>query len=803
MRALGLALLAVVASRSSAQAPRREGAYAPPGAKAVGWRIDENHDLVWNGERYTPVGLSVDGTPTAVDAANESGIKDLLLDLPLGGDWNPTIEAAERNGQRYLVRLSSLAPGAPGVLIDPAGYRIAGVSGSKRIDIPLPGVTDALVVVALKRDGSVLNRAVAPIVDGRLVYESKVAAPLDNVVLIYPRTERLDLPDFWDGMDAHRDALLARLGRTRFGPGFRGFVDPLGKGARLPEQGSHGVPNSAAFRQELAGVLERKYTTVANVMEAGWSMSGSSLSTTVATGSGGDGKARTTFTDLARLVPLWAEDRGVSLLWDPQTDKTYACEKGKSQIWTDVRAAIALSASRRVARLCAAIRRVADVPVVQEWTGWAGLTEEREPPFDGIAARASGQTPSELVDSAARAVSSATRWGTRGWLVATDVDVPEADLGASIADLASLGLQAAFVRASPARVAAFAKTRASAPPPEVSLDPLYFPENAANPAAVQRLPGNHWWLPTPEDGNRLDLGDSFYGYRMTTPKGPRIVLWARTPGRYLLRTLQPDAALVTTMDGSDPAPKKAKGGLLLDLGQVPLVVEGLNPQDLPVPDVAIKETIDDFARLTAFAENGRRVGTEETYAFTQAMLGIDANPGGSYAVMRRQLRAFAGMLSPLAWIEAESSPDTTFSESAPLPGASGDRALVLRAALPPEDGFTARYDVPVRNRDEVELWIAARVAPEHRGDLEATIGGVTLVAGEPPVSAYGAGFAWYRMGRTRLGGGTAKVELRLRSEIGVEAAIDALVFAPTGWRPNGVTYPYGVIVPPAVGDGKP
>ena len=794
MRALGLALLLACAGTGLAQNPRREGTYAPPGGKAVAWRIDAGHGLVWDGSRYTPVGLRIEGNPQAVNAANEAKIKDLLIDLPLSGDWNPTIEAAEKNGQRYLVRIASLAPGAPGISVDPAAYRIAGVVGSKHIDIPLPGAKDALVVVALKRDGSsVLNKALVPVVDGRLVYDSKTAAKLENVVLIYPRSERLDLPDFWDGMDAHRDALLARIRRTRFGPGLRGIVDPLGKAAHLPGKDAHGVPDSSAFQSELAGVLERKYLNVSNVMD-GWSMSSSSLSATV---SAGQGKLdlRTSFLDLARLVPLWSNGRGVSLLWDPTSNKTYPCDKEKSQIWSDIQEAVALTATRRMRRLCAAIRRITDVPIVQEWSGWAGLTEDRESPFDGIAATASGETPSELVDSAARAVSTVTRWSTRGWLLATDIEVPPTDLAASLEDLAGLSLQAAFVRAEPQAVTAVATAREGRSLPELNLDPLYFPENAANPAAVQRLPGGLWWLPTPEDGNRLDLGDSFYGYRMTTPKGNRVVLWAKAPGRYLVHVLDPAKAIFTTMDGSDAAPKKAKGGLTVDIGQVPVVIEGLNARDIPIPDPSLKETIETFGRITAYAEDGRHVGTEQTYGFKDSVVGFDENPGGNYLTMRRQLRGFANILSPLTWVEAEATNDSTFSETGPVPGASGERALLLRASLPSDDGFVARYEIPVRNRDEVELWVSARLSPEHRRELEATIGGVTLIATEAPVSTYGDGFGWYRMGRTRLGGGVAKVELRLRSAVGTEAAIDALVFAPTGWRPNGVTYPYGVIVP--------
>ncbi len=794
MRPLGIALLLAAAqlfpTAGWAQAPRRDGTYQWAEGKSVIWSIDGNHSLLWNGARYTPVGLRVGGTPAEIDAANAAGIKDLLIDLPVSGDWGPAIDRAEANGQRYLIRLSSLAPAANGISVDPAAYRISGLKGPKHIDLALPGVSEALVVVALKRDSSILGATTVKTVDGRLVYDTTVHADLESVVLIYPRTDHLDIPDFWEALDDHRDAILARLKRSRLGAGFRGIVNPLGRTIELPGKEIHSVPTSPAFQNELATVLETKYRNVENAMAA-WSLRASALSSSVGTGPTGKGVLTTTFLDLARLVPLWSDQRGVNQLWDPEHGRIYACDKN-SRIWSDISDTVAQAAARRVQRLCTSIRRVVDVPVVQEWSGWAGVTENREPAFDGIAARVSGEATSELINSAARAVSTAARWSTPGWLVATDVDVPTKDLDASLNDLANLGLRAAFMEGPLKEVGIAAAARVANPPADFAIDPVFFPENAMNPAAVQRLPGGRWWLPTPQDGNRLDLGNQFFGYRMVTAQGNRLVLWTRTPGRYLLRMMNPDGVTVTALDGSNPDPKKAKNGLIVTLSEVPVAID-CSPKDLPVPELAVRETIDEFSRLSQLADTTRHVGTDEAYAFTQAASGFEGNPGGSFAAMREQLHRFATLLSPLVWIEAEKPFDSTFSESAAVPGASNEQALLLRALLPPNEGFAATYKVPVTNKNEVELWVAARISPDRRKDLEVAIGGQTLFATEAPVSAYGAGFAWYRLGTTRLTGGVTNVILRMRSGIGAEAAIDCIVLSPAGWRPNGVAYPYGMV----------
>jgi hypothetical protein len=803
VRTFGIALLLVAAqlipSASLAQAPRRDGNFKTADGKSFPWRIDDNHSLVWNGERYVPVGLRVDGTPADVDAANAAGIKDLLIDLPVSGtDWAPVIDRAEANGQRYVIRIASLAPGAPGIAIDPAAYRIVGQKGPQHIDLSMPGVSEALIVVALKRDGSVLSTATVKTVNERLIYDSKVNADLENVVLIYPRTDRLDMPDFWTGLDVHRDTLLAKLRRTHFGPGFRGVVNPLGRTVTLPGRDIHGVPSSKEFQSELAEVIESKHRNIEGVLQA-WSLRASALSTTSGTGTSGTGNQgrgvlKTTFSDLARLVPLWSGARGVGQMWDPVSDKVFPCDKDKSRIWEDINEAVAKAAARRIQRLTRAMRQVVDVPVVQEWSGWAGVTEDPLSPFDGIATRVSGDAENELVDSAARAVSTVARWNAPGWLVATEVNVPVAKLDVSLNDLANLGVRAAFVQGPLKEVGIAATGRTTNPPPDLAIAPVFFPENAANPAAVQRLPGGRWWLPSPQDGNRLDYGAQFFGYRIMTSKGNRLVLWARTPGRYLFRMMHPEIATVTALDGSNPDPKKAKNGLQLTLGEVPVEID-CRSDDLPVPELALKETLEQFAQLNLVADAGRHVGTDEIYSFTQAGGSFEVNPGGSFAAMRAQLRRFATLLSPLSWVEAESTVDTNFSETAPFPGASNGQALLLRALLPPADGFYATYNIPVATKGDVELWVAAKIAPERRSELTAEVGGQTLTITEAPMSYYGAGIAWYRLGTTRLSGNVGKVTLRMRTGIGAEAAIDAIVLAPSGWRPNGVAYPVDLAIP--------
>lgn len=765
-----------------ALAQRREGVYRPAGSPAVAWKINGHHALIWNGEPYTPFGVRVDGDPSAIVGVAQVGITDVIVDLPSNGaGWTAAIGALEAAKLRYLIRINSMAPMSSGYEVSPQSYRITGIDKPSQIDLPIAGADSVFTVLATRRrDYTVEFAAPVPVVKGRLQFDAKPSGTLEHVLLFYPQMSSLEQPDFWEKLDIHRDTLLTTLRRCPPGPGFRGLINPLGRLVDLPGRDIHCVPTSPAFRIELREALEKKYSAVSTAARA-WGMGTNTIQT---------------FDELARLVPLWHRSRGVGLFLDPVTNKTITGNETNATVWRDISEVILGSETRRMGRLVQAIRTVTDVPVVQEWVGWSPAYEASAPAPDGLGIRASGITPSELANSGGRAASSVMRWSTPGWLPATDVDLGGgADLAQSLPgvseDLLSMGARAVFFRADDPKLVAAVVEEAKKHMADATLAgnsprPIYFPENALNPAVVQRLPNNAWWLPAPSDGDRIDLGPDFFAYRYRqTELGSALVMWTRTPGRYKLRLTNPKAVSFATLDGSDPMPKSAKGGVEVTLTQIPLLI--LGGDEVAVPEVAYTQTLTEFDALLKSAETQHRDTSEEKVAFQNALNGFDRNPGGNFGMLRSILARLGAKIGTSTWIEGEQATDTNFSEPMATGSASGGSALALRTPIPaPASGYFAHYKLPMKTSGEQTIWVAARIPREYRGDLTIQIGTQVLGVVSEPVGGYGDGFGWFRLGTTRLSENGAVLKVRFSGQNGVDLAIDAIVLTPNEFKPDGV-----------------
>ncbi|MEZ0326550.1 MAG: hypothetical protein ACAH95_11655 [Fimbriimonas sp.] len=756
----------------SALAQKRDGMYGK-----TAWSINENHALIWGGQPYVPVGIRVDGTPAAVQAAKQSGVEDVLLDLPASGmGWKDTLAAVEAEKMRYLLRVSSLAPMAVGFAVEPQGYRVTGIEKKTTVTVALPGASSAYVILAAKRDGTVQSSARVPVINGKLTYEADPGPAYEHVLLIYPEMTSIEQPDFWEGLDAHRDALLASLKKNNIGSGLRGIVNPLGTVSELPGREVRFVPTSIYFRMELRNYMEQRYKNIETAVRS-WSMGSSDVNS---------------FDMLARLVPLWSGDRGVNMLLDPVTNKLYTADRRYSNAWVDITQVVSLAGARRFDRLVRALRSVADVPVIQEWAGWSAVYENATPAVDGIGMRAAGTTPSVIVESACRATSSLLRWKTNGWLLATDIDLGSGDVAGQVPlvldDLAGLGARGYFLRGDNAKVLGTVKSEASRKAADTMLATttitgIFYPENATNPANPQRIGGSRWWLPTPADGNRIDLGSNFFGYRLAD----QIAIWAKTPGRYKLRMAEPKKATFTTVDGSDSDPRFVKGGVEVALGQFPLLIKGTS--EIPVPEPAFVETVTQFDKMMLTAQEEHRDIIEERILFRDHLNGFELNPGGNFQQLRQTLYKLAYKVSNYTWIEAERSQETNFSESAPYAGASSAHALILKTAIQPgPGGYYAEYLLPVRTPEDQEVWIAARIPAERRGSVSVFVAGQLMRLPDAPMALYGDGIGWYKLGTTKLAGGSSKLRIAVDSP-GAEIAIDTILLMPGTFQPSAVMPP--------------
>jgi len=787
----GITLLLAALASGSGQA--RTGVYIAVGAPPARWTINEHHALLWDGAPYLPVGVRIPGNPEEIARAKAAGIDDALVELPASGvGWKSAFEALESAGMRYVLAVSSLAPAAVGVAVEPQAYRFSRITKRRTVECTIPGATSVFAMLVTRHDGELRKTYRVPTPGGKFSLEVVPPNDLEHVLLLYPHTSSLAQIDCWEGLDELRDRLLKSLRDSRPGPGLRGILDPAGTALRLRTQRTF-VPTSKLFRAEFKDYLQTRYRASETVQRA-WSLSVSDLES---------------MDELARLVPLWSGTRGVSHLLDPDTDKTYVCDSRRSSIWEDIEAVLNGSAARRFGRLAAALRKMCDVPVVQEWTDWAAPYESGTAALDGLATRAFAAGSSAVADSAAKAASSLFRWNRPGWFVASQIELPlgSDQIASAIEDLASMGCRAWFVRTrSPAVLQALAseaaKRRVDGSLAAWSPAPLFYPEGASNPAAAMRLPGGRWWLPAPLSGNRIDLGSRFFAYRLATSVNPAIVLWTKgLPVREKLRMAEPKSAVFTTLDGSDPRARIVKGGVEVDLSELPLIVSGVD--EIPVPESAYKETVWRFDELLKVTEAAGMDTTEFRFLFKEAIDGMDRNPGGSFAQLRDQYWKLSGRLAKYTWIEAEAVQETNFSEVLSIPGVSDGKALSLRSfTVSSPESYTAEYVFYPRTEAELEVWLAARIEPEHRPALRIRVAGQELrILGEP-ISPYGQGFAWYRMGTTRFKRGETKLVLTATAGEGIELSVDAILLYPGSFSPNGATLPDAMIFPPMPPDKR-
>jgi hypothetical protein len=773
--------LILIGATAVAQAQHSSGTYTPAKGQPVSWTINSARTLVWGGTPYLPVGLRVDSSPATIQAAKAAGVQDVLVELPAGGTgWQEAIATLESSSLRYLIEISSLAPMAKGYAIEPQAYSISGITQARKIEATIPGAASALTLLITKRDNNVEKVTRQTLENGRLSIDVRPLNDLEHILLIYPEMRSQEQPDLWEAMDEHRDTLVTSIKRAAPGQGLRGLVNPLGRTFTLARNELRFVPNNAYFRYELRTYLEKKYRNI-EVAQRAWSLSSNTLKS---------------FEDLSRLCPLWSGTKGVSEVWDPSTDQLIPCDMKRSAIWGDIRDVVTAAGARRYQRLTAAVRQAIEVPIIQEWSGWAPAYEGESIAVDGIGARITGQSPTQQIESACRAASTVYRWKSPGWLISTEMDAgtDPAQFKAMIDDLGSLGMRGWFTKGGSPEIVKLLGQWTSEKSADASLasyasSAVFFPENAWNPATPQRLPGGHWWLPSPSAGNRVDLGSSFAGYRMVDGANSYFAIWSiKGETRVKVRSLKPKLLSFTSLDGSDPKPKFVKGGVELTIGSIPLLIHGTD--DIPVPEPAVQETIARFSALMKLAEQRRLDFLEERYGFSDALAGLDVNPGGSYTAMRRWYWSMGSKFANYTWVEAEYSKNHNFSEPTQRLGTSGSYVLSLKTALDAyAQAYYADYSFLGRSDEELEVWVAARIPPAARQFVSLTVGGQLMTIQEEGLSEYGDGYAWYKLGTTKVVNGTNKMRLAVDAPQGADLAVDAILLYPGKLRPNGIIPP--------------
>lgn len=745
------------------------------------WRVAPQRHLEWDGAAYLPVGVSVAANSPALEASLQAGIRDFVVDLPPTGDWNPVLRRLEEAGARYFVRSAGLAPTPETLVVEPESYRVTEVVGPFQINVQVPGADRALVLLVGQTSGNIRWRAVLPVENGRLAIRSEQVFSTPHALLIYPVIREAALPDLWDGWDEARDRLLGQVNEASFGPGMRGWIDPMGQITGSPAAESGSVPLSPRFRLELAETLRVRYSTLPAALLA-WGLTANDVRT---------------FDELAEMIPLWNRDRGVGLAWRPSVDRVYRVELGRSAMWRDLRSVVQTTQLRRSQRLAEQLRRKTPVPILSTWHGWGGVYETASSEEDGLVFRSSATTLTELLDEAARPVSTTLRRSRPTFSLATDLasgdgeKLPRPEQVVSLSE--SMGVRGWFFRAENAPLAAIAglaSNRAANPaatfPPRV----LYFPEAARNPATATLVTPGVWWLPGPGAGDRIDFGEGIDGYRYVDRGETLVVMWAKQDARRVRFAItgSPEAYPVEPLELVELRPRARRNEIELFLPTSPIVWR--NPPTIPVPIESFQVTTALIDTLIRRFPSVADPGGSEKFEMANTSQAFARTPGEAFLKVRQQFRRVMLRCAPFRWIEAESSTRATLGTALPIPGTSGGRALVANNRLLGLSQVPfAHYDFNVPTATDAELWIAASIPDAIRPEVKVRMGDTVLNFPEFPVSRYADGFGWYRLGQVRLTPGQRRLTLEAPRQPGAIAQFDAIMISPAAFQPDGARPP--------------
>lgn len=736
--------------------------------------------MLWGGKPYVPVGLRVEGTVDAIEQANAAGVKDLLVELPADGrSWPAVFDALKKSESRFFVEINSMAPPSLGVVVEPESYRLAGITAPTRIQATMPGAIAALILL-VTADGSIQRTVRVPTdPTGKIDEEVDPGNSVEHTALVYPIMRDARVPDGWDGLDEHRDQILAAFDRVGPAPGLRGLFNPLGSIPRFPESNLRFVPTADRFRLELEVYLKRKYGTQKKVEQA-WSVQAPDF---------------TSIAQMTRLVPLWSPKRGVNAFWDASNDHTYSAISRNSQAWSDIQTVFNTALRRRMINFSQAIQSKLGVPVLQTWSGWNGPYEGNAAGLAGVAVRLEGETVSDLLNGASRAASTLSRWDRSGLLMATDIKVGTSDesffaIGDIIDQSRSLGMRGWFFspednegkrRIGDEAITSIDRDDWLTPRPTF----LNFPESAQNPAMPMQLSGNAWWVPAPLDGNRIDFGRKISGYVMRTDDGDQTVMWSnRDPIKVRLRLLNPKSAGIRSMTNVAVPIKVSKNWIELMLGTDPILVTG---PEIPVPQECIDETLTEFATLAGAVPRQAQNLVDDIESFRQITTTLNQNPIGAYIGLRQRLERLRRSLAPMVWVEAENSKDHNFSEVQQDSSACGDNALTLSTKLTPLGNlFRAKYVMNARTTGNQEVWISVKGNPEAVRSLYVEVNNEKLEPVQQPlVSTYGNGFGWVNMGTVNLPSQQVNIEVRTGAPLVGNLSLDVVLLAPAGYKPSG------------------
>ncbi len=834
------------------------------------WRVNDNHALNWDGKPYTPIGavltsrfLSSEPTDEnwqadlkALRALKRNGVTNLLI-RPSGGSGSlVNLPASTIQGLLDVLDSSGFTygfdiDGAPqtdwtAALVSPGVYRSpAPEMGSLVSFRNLPDIVSATYFLVTASDGHVIATGQANVVDRQTV---SVQLPPDaggdgTVLLLYPEAkmsvdgpDERRIPDIWTGADQYRDSILLYFSRVEFGKGLRFFLDPLRVDSALVAQADGGmIPTSENFRIQFQSWLLRRYGNSLVRLRTSWGVKNNDIPD---------------FATAVRCRPLWFQGKGLPLMLDATTSRTYEMLPANSHLWQDVRDFQVESIQRAMNGVADALKEgVADVPVLYTWSqlspAFVNLSANG---FDGLFLNARSHGDAIVQEGGAYAFAATEQSRRTQWYVArvptSREAIPDAlstkggDIGRGVLTrdrvaAESIGARGIYVDA-PANpvwddtstnwlkwLHADAASRTIDAATFASSKPgtIFYPLNVTLPGMnVQQLTDTVWWLPTFQDGDSLDLGSRLAGYSLLNASNiPTFVVWS--PSGQTSETKfkfskgsNPDVRQVT---GEAVATQAKKGLTSVTFGATPYLISGVST--MPLPDGAADAELKEASRLAGLGADAKipmESYMQRLYYIRNTLLAVkDADPRPSYDMIRDIEGKLKGLLVPFVWVEGEASALQNFESVVASPDASGKSFLWLDTNREPIGGTSATYHASYRTSvnapGEYTIWAA--IAPGAPGSpntspilirvddqppMDVTR---PLVSGSPygslpfPNAPTGGAFIWCNLGTAQLTSGQHRLMITVAGRASgtnrYTIGIDAIVLSRGGFKPNGVQRP--------------
>lgn len=875
LSAAAVCLLAALPSGAFAQNAANDritsnGSFTDKAGDKHRWQINDAHALLWEGAAYLPVGGAF--SPRSLDSDTDAAWTEdkKAFDLLKAHDLHDVIiwpakslpDVSPAALQRLMDYLDAnnfhyglaFGPGMTtpltGTVVRPATYRYDS-RDSLTAQWTVPNADAALYVLVDLSDKE--NRILRG--GGVFIKAPEVSIPIElangsghAVALLYPHKTLTpngngSLPDVWAGYDNWRDRLLAFLGKVKFGPNFRFFLDPLARQIGTAGECDYLIPDSTAFLTEFEAYLSRRYPHVAEI-KTNWGLVE------------GDFK---THREMARLVPLWANDRGAPYFVDPSTGKMLRIVDARQSHWWEdflqFRRETLLYAMNSMANLLK--RESADVPVVYTWTQTDPmfLNNTRDGGFDGLAV----MTPPDDATLTGRilgpAYSEAEQASRTMWCLAAQigagansnsrpiaatvrtaanepgsVKLPYPSRNALFYDLDQIrrvgykgffadGLQSEAAKPGAAdwiaapesldwlrdyagRIAG--ENSAAKYAPKV----LFYPQMAPGPARTGFIPGMNGtlWLNAFEQGETIDLWPSYRGYiTKENNQDKETVLMSLQGARYThIIVANPKSVLAHMADGTPVPLKWGKNSVSLTLDERPVVFETSGQKIFPM-----EAAEDTFLQLGALYQSGvaQKIPSieQERAALSRTRFALHQQDfETAYNYSRTALDELTFLAAPYIWLEGELPyrEFNTFNEVAGNVEASNKQYLRLSTPnAPGRFGYGARYVFDVANDGRYDIWLAGTVPGPGTSPIKWR---VNTEPEQDPASLVPKGplylnerFGWIHLGFAQMKRGpqqslTIYVTDRAQNPPEYIFSIDSILLTQGSFAPNGTVRPLPV-----------